>query len=182
MSDQPRELDGVPKTEVRKMLSVVKPTRREQLKQVAEVWLLEEEYSKYRYDVEICKDGRRVYLTRPTNLNKGFDFEIKLEGFVSLISKRRSERPSHKDVMADLEEKKKESSVEFRKLRELIDGIYGCDEPDEILTKYPTLMFKVGLPVDALLKVLKWMFIEQDLTYWNWSGRRMLMGEIRGLD
>src|SRR5260221_14617610 len=104
MSDQPRELDGVPKTEVRKALSVVKPTRREQLKQVAEVWLLEEEYSKYRYDVEICQDGRRVYLTRPTNLNKGFDFEIKLEGFVSLISKRRSERPSHKDVIADLEE------------------------------------------------------------------------------
>jgi hypothetical protein len=64
----------------------------------------------------------------------------------------------------------------------LIDGIYGCDEPNEILKKYPTFTFKVGLPVDALLKVLKWMFIEQDLTYWNWSGRRMLMGGIRGLD
>jgi hypothetical protein len=67
------------------VLSVVKPTRREQLQQVAEVWLLEEEYSKYRYDVEICHDGKRVYLTRPTNLNKGFDFEIKVEGFVSSL-------------------------------------------------------------------------------------------------
>lgn len=181
MADYPKEIEGLPVTQVRKQLSVVKPTRSEQRRLVAETWLLEEDYSKYRYDVETCSDGKKVYVTRPTNLNKGFDFEIKLEGFVSLISKRKSERPSHKDIMNDLQTKKKESPVEFRKLLEMIDCVYGCDEPDEVLKREPSLIFKAGLSVDALLKVLKWLFIEQDLTYWNWSGRRMLMTGIREL-
>ena len=35
--------------------------------------------SRYRYNVEILNDGRRIYLTRPAYLKKGFDFRINVE-------------------------------------------------------------------------------------------------------
>ena len=31
-----------------------------------------------------------------------------------------------------------------------------------------------GLNVELLVKVLKWLFIEQDIRCWNYSGREML--------
>jgi len=48
--------------------------------------------------------------------------------------------------------------------------------------EHPNLKFKSGLPADAVLRLLKWLFIEQDLTYWNNSGRRMFMQAIKKLD
>jgi hypothetical protein len=30
------------------------------------------------------------------------------------------------------------------------------------------------MPFEMLLKILKWLFIEQDITYWNYDGRQML--------
>jgi hypothetical protein len=178
MGDRPKQIDTKRPSRVTTELSLVKPTRLGQRRLLAETWLLEEENSRYRYNVETCRNGRKVYLQRPTWLNKGFDFEIRLEGFPS-----RYERPSHSNIIEDLREKKAESLPSFRRLRELIDGVYGCGEPDQFLLKYPNLSFRVGLPVDAVLKVLKWMFIEQDLTYWNGRGRRMLMEDgIQTLD
>ena len=29
-------------------------------------------------------------------------------------------------------------------------------------------------PIYVILLVIKWLFVEQDITYWNWSGRNML--------
>jgi hypothetical protein len=39
----------------------------------------------------------------------------------------------------------------------------------------PELAFRL----ERALKVAKWLFIEQDITDWNTSGRGMLMGGIR---
>jgi hypothetical protein len=40
-------------------------------------------------------------------------------------------------------------------------------------------MFGAGMPAEVLLKLLKWVFLEQDLTYWHSSGRRMPMDGVR---
>jgi hypothetical protein len=172
MVDHPNELQT--RGSFVRSLSVTKLTRLEQRTQLAETWLSEQENSKYRYDVEVCKTGKKVYLLRPTWLNKGFDFQINLEGFKS----KSNEAPKHSDVIEDLVKKKEESARDFQKLRKLIGRVYACEEPDVVLASEPNLKFRSGLPVDAVLKILKWMFIEQDLTYWNNSGRRMLMGGI----
>lgn len=172
MADRPKELEA--RESFVRSLSVTKPTRLEQRTQIAETWLSEQENSKYRYDAEVCKDGKKVYLLRPTWLNKGFDFQINLEGFKS----NSNEAPKHGDIIGDLVNKKKESPRDFQNLRELVDRVYACEEPDVVLASQPNLKFQSGLPVDAVLKILKWMFIEQDLTYWNNSGRRMLMSGI----
>ncbi len=178
MADRPKPVDtGNPK-QIKKTLNVRDGTRLEQRRRIAEAWLQEEENSRYRYEVETCKDGKKVYLLRPTWLNKGFDFQINLEGFKS----KSKEAPKHEDLHNDLAAKKKESPKDYKKLRELIDAVYECEEPDEAMKRYPNLAFRSGLPVDTVLKILKWLFIEQDLTYWNNSGRRMFMNGIEELD
>jgi len=141
------------------------------------MWLSEQENSRYRYDVETCRNGNKIYLTRPARLNNGFDFEIKLEGF-----HRASKRPRHADIIDDLKLKKARSPSEYVRFRAVIDGVYECEEPDTLLVAQASFAFGVGLPEDCLLKILKWLFIEQDLTYWTGRGRRMFMDGIRKLD
>jgi hypothetical protein len=177
MPDFPKPIGDTPK-KIKKNLKIVDSTRVEQRRMVLDAWLDEEENSRYRYDVETCVNGRKVYLLRPTWLNKGLDFQINLEGFKS----KSQEAPKHADLLGDLEDKSHESPEKYKQLRKAIDEVYGCTEPDEALKKYPNLHFKSGLPVDAVLKLLKWLFIEQDLTYWNNSGRRMFMNAIKDLD
>lgn len=38
--------------------------------------------------------------------------------------------------------------------------------------------FSAGLPADHILKTIKWLFIEQDIRYWNYSGRNMTWGIV----
>ncbi len=137
--------------------------------------------SKFEYNVETDKNGNRIYLKRPTNLNKGFDFEVHVsdQRFKHVSKKGRvsqSDRPSHSNIIEDLTAKKAEDPVQYSKLRAIIDRIFACDEilPQE----YNIFSFKRGYPVDLICKCIKWLFIEQDITYWNWSGRNMLYNKI----
>ena len=140
----------------------------------------DEKTSRYRYYVETLADGRRVYLKRPAALNKGFDFTIHVErgGFTF---GRDPTLPTHKDIMTDLANKKRDNEQSYKKLHKAIERIYNCEDPDVILQEYGNISFNVGYPVDLILKVIKWFFIEQDMTYWNWSGRAMFMNGVRGL-
>jgi hypothetical protein len=115
------------------------------------------------------KDGRRVFLLRPTFLNKGIDFQVWVERMRGV----EDERPSHKDVFNDLKLKKTENPKDFKILMKLIENVWNCEEPDSCL-KEIKLEFKQGFSVELLLKILKWLFIEQDITYWNYDGRTML--------
>src|SRR5712691_1444496 len=115
MGDCPRQIDTDAKR-IRKQLKLTESTRLAQRARLAETWLQEEENSRYRYDVERCNSGKTVYLLRPTWLNKGFDFQINLEGFKS----KSREAPSHNDIIEDLRAKKKESEERYGKLRETV--------------------------------------------------------------
>jgi hypothetical protein len=177
MLDVPKLLEKLP-TKISKDLSITECTRKGQRRKILDAWFEEEEHSRYRYNVETCKDGRKVYLLRPTWKNRGLDFQINLEGFKSKCQ----EAPKHDDLTGDLKEKKAESPDHYQILRKAIDDVYGCEEPDDVLIKCPDLTFNSGLPMDSILKLLKWLFIEQDLTYWNHSGRRMFMEGIKEMD
>jgi len=87
--------------------------------------------------------------------------------------------PSFKDVIHDIRKKLRVRP----KLREDLFGaialVFDCVEPDDALQRFPRLTrMAVGLETDKLLKILKWLFIEQDLTYWLQTGRNMLMSAI----
>jgi hypothetical protein len=154
----------------------------QQRRELAEKWLEEGRFADYRYNVEKCYDGSRIYLLRPTPLNKGFDFQVNLENFRSGTRKPRKntlEMPSHPDVIEDIKEKLAKHPSSKKDFFQAISAIYDCKDVDSILGERPALkQIHVGLPIDSLLRVIKWLFIEQDLTYWGWTGRDKFMAAI----
>jgi len=133
--------------------------------------------SKYKYYVETLRSGNRIFLSRPAYLNKGFDFVIRVEGINFNAGKGRArENPTHGDLLEDLEKKKEANSEFYKLLYELIQQVYFCNEVRK--KEYKQMIFEVGFPIDFILLVIKWLFIEQDITYWNFSGRAMFMSKI----
>ena len=131
--------------------------------------------TRYKYVVEYA-NGKKIYLLRPTRLNKGMDFQVHAEDFRK-FKNGKDRPPSHKDIFEDLKLKKVENSKNFSKLMELINKVWNCEEPDDVI-KNVVLNFKEGASVEMILKILKWLFIEQDMTYWNYDGRGMLKKAI----
>lgn len=160
------------------------PNRSELRQVIVTKWLEEDENTNYRYNVERCDDGSRLYLLRPTFLNKGFDFMVKLEGFRSVtrdVKGLTKEMPSHADVVDDIKRKLKAHPTRAAALHAAICNVFDCQPPAAVLTQHPDVAaLTAGLPAPKLLLVLKWLFIEQDITYWLQTGRNMLMSGIEG--
>jgi hypothetical protein len=156
--------------------------RKAQRRAIAEKWSEEDAHTNYRYNVERCADGKRVYLLRPTWLNKGFDFQVNIEGLVKVVKPGKGatrEMPAHGDVIHDLRSKVEQRPNGAKLLFEAIAAVYDCGEPAGILRRLPRLAgSSVGWPVDQSLYAVKWLFVEQDVTYWLQTGRDMLMSAI----
>jgi len=136
--------------------------------------------SKYKYIVENLCTGHRVYLTRPVPLNKGFDFVIHVEDHVFTNGK---DNPSHDDIFNDLVNKKNFNLSAYNHLIQALESVFYCKDPADIYPIYEKelTLINQGLQPELILKVVKWFFIEQDIRYWNWSGRNMFMNGIRGI-
>jgi len=132
----------------------------------------------YSYTADILANGKKIILKRPARLNKGFDFEVHVED-TNFGTTRWRTMPSHSDIYDDLEAKAEEDPKEFEKVREIITLLYECNEVEDDTMR--SLKFTEGHPIEAILKAIKWLFIEQDMTYWNWSGRAMLYSNIQEL-
>jgi len=131
--------------------------------------------SHYRYNVETLSNDRRIYLTRPAYLKKGFDFRINVEGTMFQTG---HEYPKHDDIFDDLRLKKQENPAMCARLHQALERVYNCEDPEDILPDYKDIKFNVGHPVDLILKVIKWFLIEQDIRDWNYSGRKMFKDGI----
>jgi len=88
--------------------------------------------------------------------------------------------PSYEDIIQDLKLKQEEEQNNFNILLKAINQIYICEDDDRILNwlKEKNIRFNVGENINVLLKIIKWMFIEQDIRYWNFSGRSKLKNYI----
>lgn len=74
--------------------------------EVFQYWIKEEPgtaivRNTYRYNAEKLSDGSRIYLTRPTRLNKGADFVICCENFTK-FKNGNDKPPSHGDLITEL--------------------------------------------------------------------------------
>lgn len=165
----------------KKNVSINAKSREEYHKKLILLFLREEhgtseEWNYYDYYVETGKNGKRVYLHRPAYKNKGMDFEVRVEDYQFRYGKHGNvissgNRPKHSEIWSDVHEKVVQNPDDGKKLKELITNIYNCEAPNEALMD--SCNFTTGLPLDLLLFTIKWLFIEQDLTYWNQSGREM---------
>jgi len=136
-----------------------------------------DETSKYKYIVEELSSGNKVYLTRPVPLNKGFDFIIHVDNNIFSNGK---DNPRHADIADDLKMKKQNNIGSYNGLIQALQDVFECEDPNDVYSKYQEKFtsLKQGLSPELILKVVKWFFIEQDIRYWNWSGRTMFMQGI----
>ena len=137
-----------------------------------------ENCSFYIYYVDTLSDGKRIMLKRPARLNKGFDFEVHVEN-TDFGENRYRTMPTHDNVYYDLEEKETSNPAEFVKVRAILKKLYNCEQVND--KQIRNLRFETGYDIEAILKAVKWLFIEQDITYWNWSGRNMLYSSLNEL-
>jgi len=134
--------------------------------------------SKYQYVVEKLASNKTIYLTRPAILSKGFDFVIHVENTIFANNK---DNPTHDDIFIDLKNKKNQNNSLYSKLFLALEEVFYCQDPTDVYPKYQHYLkqFKIGYDADLILKVVKWYFIEQDVRYWNWSGRHKFMDALK---
>lgn len=138
--------------------------------------------SRYKYVVNVLPDGRKVYLSRPANFNNGFDFTLNVENTNFNLGlknekgnpKRASTRPTHENILTDLRNKKVENNALYDSLIDQVKLIYKCQKPTKV-----NFIFKTGHSSELILECIKWLFEEQDVTYWNYSGRSMFYNAIK---
>lgn len=136
------------------------------------------EQQRYKYIVEEC-ENRKIWILRQAWLNKGMDFKVHFED-VYFPGKRRTKNPSHNHIIEDLELKKKYNQNTYELLAERIRRIYLCDEYENINDDLREIELPVGfLTAEEVCLTLKWLFIEQDITYWGGSGRYMLYNHLK---
>jgi hypothetical protein len=131
---------------------------------------------KFQYPVEKLPERQILCITRPGH-KKNFDFKV------DVISDHGFGEGSHKEIAMDLRLKRKEKPRNFVELLKIITQIYNCAENDvdALLKKHRHLKnsFKTGGPVEALLKIIKWLFIMEDIVYWDNEGRAFLFNFLR---
>jgi hypothetical protein len=128
------------------------------------------------YPVEKLPNGEMLCIARPGH-EKLFDFKV------DVVSAHGFGDGSHKEIASDLRRKRKENKQKFERLLAAITEIYNCEENDidVLLKKYRGLKdsFKTGGPVETLLKIVKWMFIMEDIVYWDNEGRAFPFNFLR---
>jgi len=134
--------------------------------------------SRYEYTVESF-DDYTIVLKRPTNLNKGFDFIVCTPGiYYRTGNSRRHQNPAHRDIIEILSEiKDRIGDDSYILIKQIIGKIFKLDHFDISIVQDITFFDadEIERPLPILLLAIRWLFIEQDITYWNTSGRKMLM-------
>lgn len=134
---------------------------------------------KFRYPVEDLSIGKQLFIFRPGGLRGKWNFDFKVE----VPKELGLGRGSHDEIISDFRNKKQENPQKFNTLLNALTAICNCSENDvdQLLKNYPDLLvsFQTGAKVDVLLKVIKWMFIMEDIVYWNYQGRSMLYNALK---
>ena len=138
-----------------------------------------EKTSRYEYNVEKYSNYK-IVLKRPGTFKKGFDFTVNIRG-IYFKKKRRYENPSFDDIKSALNYTKKHFQEEYSLVKNEINHIFNVEDYD--LSKIQHVQFKDFEgnfhPIAIILLAIKWLFISEDISYWNWSGRNMFMKELK---
>ena len=130
--------------------------------------------TRYEYVVRLLANGKRIILTRPANRKNGFDFLIRVEGLdFSNGTGNMRDYPKHEEIINDLLLKKRNQPKLYKDLFQYICDTYDCNLIDD--KKLTAMTFSRGFSAEMIVHVIKWFFIEQDIRYWNYSGRGMFM-------
>lgn len=141
------------------------------------------DFQRYRYNVEQLPNGGLVYLHRPAFMNKGCDFVVHCDPAIPRDDGKRYKNPRHKDLTGELKRITEQIADGNTRILAAVDAVWRCED---VATTCALLCDGIDNPdwafrAERALKVAKWLFIEQDITDWNTSGRDMLMKEIKNV-
>lgn len=129
----------------------------------------------FRYPVENIQD-EQLFIVRPGH-KKNFDFKVEVDESFRLGD------GSHIEIAQDLRDKENENKQKIEDLLSATAEIYHCSENDvdKVLVKYPSLgkSFQTGAKVEVILKIIKWLFVMEDIVYWDNEGRAFLFNFLR---
>ena len=145
--------------------------------------------SKYQYDVEqISNTPYSIFLIRPARLNKGIDFTVHVGGGLQFKKFSKTGKvnaqdqlkfkidsvPRHDCIEAALQNCT--NNANYNNVKTAMRNIYNCQQYNMASVANITFNDYLGNahPIEIILLAAKWLFIEQDITYWNHSGRAML--------
>ena len=156
-----------------KSLNVDDLSRENIRSKILRTWLKEDPGTgKHRYNVEVCADGSQIYLIRPANLNKGCDFVIVSENYLKF--KNGNDKPPKLADAAGLIKSGCKANPLIRKpLKQAMIKAYNCVTLDDVFAEFPILLTSSHCSIERAIKLIKWMWIEQDVTYWTGRGREM---------
>lgn len=138
------------------------------------------------YEVERLADGRTICITKPGGKYafgrmKVQDFMVWIYDATASVAWRISHREIREDIEAKLQADPKMGKLLIWALNRVREG----DEPDVVLANPKLAGLTVGglpgEPADAILKVYKWIFGQEDCNYPTGEGRDMAMGGILDL-
>ena len=138
-------------------------------------------YQRYRYNVEKLSQGDWVYLHRPARLNKGCDFIVHCMPLIPRDDGKQYKNPRQRDLIAEIELISKNVTNGHKRILTAVEAVWRCEAVTKVCASLcndidnPDWAFRA----ERAPKVAKWLFIEQDITDWNTSGRGMLMEGIR---
>jgi hypothetical protein len=125
----------------------------------------------FRYPVENLPGNKYLYIVRPGH-KKNFDFKVEVTEEMVL------EEGKHNQIALDLRKKKQENQEKIKYFLQAIEEIYHCleNDVDRLLKRYSSLKqaFQIGAEPETILKILKWLFIMEDIVYWDVEGRAFL--------
>lgn len=134
--------------------------------------------SRYQYNVEQW-GNYGIFLKRPTQLNKGFDFTVNIDGLF-FKKNRRYSNPSHQDILNALADCKTNFPNLYPSIAQKLQQIYDCSHVS-LTPSGATFCDYAGNshPIEIIILAVKWLFMEQDCAYWNYSGRTMFYNALQ---
>ena len=134
------------------------------------------------YEVEQVADGRKIVITKPGGKSvygrpKKEDFLV----FIYVPEENGLWQITHKQILDDLYSKSKESKTETLKLIHLLERTHNGEKPVDFIDELNTLNFEIGESAEAMIKVYKWIWGQEDVNYPTGEGRKMSWAGIEEL-
>jgi len=148
-----------------------------------------EESTRHIYCVS-NSNNNTVYLQRPAMLNKGFDFTVNSSNIdffapTERNNQRITKTPRHDSLFFPIDYLMNNNNIVFNRFMLAIEQIFLCMDTEVIENDYADILniiinyspidnINLSIDIKTLLYTIQWLFIEQDITYWNFTGRYML--------
>lgn len=124
------------------------------------------------YEVEQLNDDKKIIINKPGRKGKN-DFRV------DIYNPKDGTRKSleHLEIFNDIEKKYDNNPEETKKIIKGLCDVCKGKEPDNVI-KDNKIINGIGIPIDTIFKVYKWIWGQEDCNYENGQGRWMSMNSI----